>query len=705
MPRERNNQNTRPRDLQQDPQQEIRQAVDQENRQQAAGDAFNGGRYGGENNPDSPFNYQPTPRAMWDYAAGNTAGSQPAAGEQPGTPSGRAPVGVDQVRMAYEILRKYKQGKQNLEDKLIKNEKWWRMRHWELMATEENREDPKPASGWLFNVIISKHADYMDNFPDTNILPREPGDVEEAQRLSSIVPVVMDQCGYRQQYSDANWKKCIGGTGAYSVFWDATKLNGLGDISINAMDLLSMYWEPGVKDIQDSKHFFTVELVDNDVLTARYPNLANNLATTNDPIVKKYQYDDHIDTTGKSAVIDWYYHKMVGNKKTLQYVKFTGETVLYATENIPEMAERGLYDHGQYPFVFDPLFPILDMPYGFGFVDVCKNSQASIDIFNNCFEKNAQYACAPRYLARNDGGINEEEFADPNQLIVHVDGNLGDDSYKTIDPPGMINGNYISLLDQKINEMKETAGNRDAVNGGTSAGVTAASAIAAMQESAGKTSRDQIATTFDAHKKVVYFVVELIRQFYDMPRQFRITGQDGQQEFTEYSNAGLQPQYQGMEYGIDMGYRLPAFDIKVEAEKSSAYSRLSQNELALQFYGSGFFAPQNSDQALTCLSMMNFQGKQEIIQRIQNNGTMYQQMLQLQQQMLQMAQMIDQLSGGQTQMAASVADQINMALDSGQPMGGIAQMPQQLDNSTGIAGESSHMTNARERAADTTTPT
>ena len=83
---------------------------------------------------------------------------------------------------------------------------------------------------------------------------------------------------------------------------------------------------------------------------------------------------------------------------------------------------------------------------------------------------------------------------------------------------------------------------------------------------------------------------------------------------------------------------------------------------------------------------------------------MYQQMLQLQQQMLQMAQMIDQLSGGQTQMAASVADQINMSLDGGQPTGGMAQMPQQLDNSTGIAGESGHMTNARERAADSTSP-
>lgn len=647
------------------------------------------------------------------------------------------PIGKEQVRNAYEVLRKYKQGKQHLEDKITRNEKWWKMRHWDLMQTEETMDDPKPASGWLFNVVISKHADFMDSFPDSDILPREPGDVEEAQRLSSIIPVVMDQIGYRKVYSDEVWYKLKNGTGCFGVYWDQSKLSGFGDISIENVDLLSIFWEPGIKDIQKSKNIFTVELVDNDTLKQAYPQVAEQLSASSDTILKKYMYDETIDTTGKTAVIDWYYKKPVNGRMTLQYCKFVGDTVLYATENDvtpptepqeqpvfdesgnalldpqtglpvtqvvnvvtgPSMAERGLYDHGKYPFVFDVLFPEAGMPVGFGFIDVCKNAQASIDIFNNAFEKNAQHVCSPRYLVRNDGGVNEEEFADPNKLIVHVDRNMGQDSIQPINVPTMVNSNYISILENKINEMKETAGNRDANNGGTQSGVTAASAIAAMQESSGKTSRDQINTTFDAHKEIVTMVIELIRQFYSMPRQFRITGEQGEQEFIQYSNAGLQPQDQGTEFGIDMGYRVPAFDVKVEAEKSSSYSRLSQNELAMQFYNAGFFNPQYADQVSACLEMMDFQGKQSVLQKVQQNGGMYQQMLQMQQQMLQLSEMIDQLSGGQYNMSGQMSDQINQNLNAqeGTPHG-TTKMPASTEDESAITK------NAREQTAQTTNP-
>ncbi len=647
------------------------------------------------------------------------------------------PIGKEQVNKARETLEKYKRGKKALENKIVKNEKWWKMRHWEMMQTEETKEDPKPASGWLFNTIISKHADYMDAYPSSDILPREAGDVEEAKRLTSIIPVVMEQNGYKNVYSDESYYKLKNGTGVYGIFWDKSKLNGLGDITIKSMDILSLFWEPGVKNIQDSQNMFSVELVNTDVLKAQYPDAAPNISgDAGAATVTKYTFDDNIDTSGKSTVIDWYYHKLVNGKKTLQYVKFTGDVVLYATENDTEiptaerqqavtdemgnpatdetgnpitetidvptgqsMAERGLYDHGKYPFVFDVLFPEAGLPVGLGFIDVCKNAQASIDIYNNCFEKNVQYVATPRYLVSSTGGLHEEEFKDPNNLIVHTDSRLGEDSYAPIQTPTFINGNYISLLDQKVTEMKETAGNRDTTTGGTQSGVTAASAIAAIQESAGKTSRDQIAGSYEAHKQVVDFVIELIRQFYNMPRQFRIIGDRGEKEFMSYENSNLQAENLGNEYGIDMGYRLPVFDIEVKAEKESAYTRLSQNELAIQFYNLGFFNPQQSDQALACIDMMDFKGKEQVTDKIQSNGEMYQQMLQMMKQMQQMAQMVDKLSGGQTNMADGVSDMINGNLD----MTGSATGQQATPKST--SGDESAVTqNARERANNATRP-
>lgn len=645
-------------------------------------------------------------------------------------------IGEDQIRKASEILKKYKDKKVSLENKIIENEKWWQLKQWDVLKNENNKEDPKPASAWLFNGIISKHADYMDAFPTSDILPREEGDIEEAKRLSSIIPVVMAQNEYKNVYSEETYYKLKNGTGAYGVFWDKSKLNGLGDISIKCIDLLSLFWEPGVKNIQDSKNLFYVELVDTDTLKQMYPDFQNLITNSGDSVVKKYMYDDTIDTSNKSAVIDWYYKKVINGKTTLQYVKYVNEVVLYATENqtnIPTqqvnqpvldndgramlddggnaitqsvsvptgeapMAQRGLYDHAMYPFVFDVLFPRAGTPVGFGLIEVSKNPQASIDIYNNAFEKNVQYCCSPRYVVRGDGGINEEEFANPSKLIVHTEGNLGEDSFAPINIPALVNSNYISILDNKIQEMKETSGNRDSTTGGTVSGVTAASAIAAMQEAAGKTSRDQISGSYEAHKKVVNFVIELIRQFYSMPRQFRIIGQKGQQEFTSYTNTGLQPQNQGNEFGVDMGFRLPVFDIDVKAERESAYTQRSQNELALEFYNKGFFNPQQSDQVLTCLDMMEFQGKEKVIEKVEKNGSLYKQMAQLMQQMQKMAQMIDNLNGSDGEMTNAVTDMINEQLGQSAPTSS-GSSKVSLDG-----GESTITANAREKANNATKP-
>ena len=644
----------------------------------------------------------------------------------------KQPIGKEQVRKATEILQKYKQGKQNLENKIVNNEKWYRQRHWDFMKDKSTKDDPKPASGWLFNTIQSKHADFMDSFPKSNILPREQDDIAEAHILSSIIPVIMEQNDYEAEYSDEVMYKLKNGTGVFSVLWDPDKLNGLGDIDIKYKDILQMFWEPGVKDIQDSQNFFVVDLVDNAVLEQQYPQCKGQLKSNDNSEVtlKKYYYDETIDTTGKSAVIDWYYHKNVNGKNTLQYVKYVEEIVLYATENdttvptrtvvvpltdengeivlteegqpvpMPQEvpiglspAERGLYDHAKYPFVFDVLFKEEGMPVGFGFVDICKNAQASIDNMNNAVEKCAAFAMNPRYFARQDGGINEEELLDPNKVVVHVDGNLGQDSIRVVDYKG-IDGNGLTVIDNKINEMKETSGNRDTSNGGTTSGVTAASAIAAMQEQAGKTSRDMIKTTYRAHKEVVTLVIELIRQFYDMPRTFRITGDKGREEYVKYSNTGLQPKSLGTAFGEDQGYRLPEFDIKVTAEKESPYSQLSQNELALQFYNAGFFNPQLADQALACIDMMEFPGKDRVEHRIQSNGTMYQMILNMQQQLLQMGEVIDAQNG--TNMADQIAAGI---LNEPQP-----QNPQASGKIYTGEEESSVTANARERAASTTEP-
>ena len=625
------------------------------------------------------------------------------------------PVGKEQVRKARQILMKYKEGKANLETKIIESEQWYKLRNWECMRKKASgaENQVEPVSGWLFNSIANKHADAMDNFPSPNILPREEGDKGEAEMLTSIIPVILEQNNFEETYDIESDDKLKGGTGVYGVFWDAGKLNGLGDICVEQEDILSLFWQPGITDIQKSRHFFHVDLRDNELLIGEYPQLQGKLGSSTLDL-SKYIYDDAVDTTEKSAVIDWYYKKNQNGKTVLHYCKFVNDEVLFATENELEpvvddlgnvirhpMADTGWYDHGQYPYVFDPLFRMKGTPCGFGYVDVAKSAQEYIDRGNQAIMENMLANASPRHFIRNDGSVNEEEYADMTKKFVHVDGNLGQDSILPIQGKPL-NPIYVNVITGKVDELKEVTGNRDVSTGGTTGGVTAASGLAAMQEAASKLSRDNNKASYRAFRKVCLMIIELIRQFYDMPRCFRIMGENGAARFVEYSNAGIQPQSQGIEMGVDMGMRVPLFDIEITAQKQSPYSKMSQNELALQFFGAGFFNPQMADQALLCLDMMDFDRKQFVMQKIAQNGTMYQQMIMMQQQMLQMAQMIDPMMA--EQMAANILG--------GQPaapmMGGAAPV-QNVEQTEALGGsaseEATYTKKARQRVADSTSPT
>lgn len=608
-------------------------------------------------------------------------------------------IGQEQVRAARQRLEKYRNGKAQMENRIIENEKWWRLRH------SHTGDDQLSNSAWLFNCIISKHADAMDSYPEFNIRPHEEGDKQEATILTSIMPTLLDQNDFEDTYSAAWDYKLKNGLACYGVFWDASKHNGLGDVSISKVDILNLFWEPGITNLQDSRDIFVVTLVDNDILTQQYPQLMDKLSSPTIQ-VKQYAHDDSVDTTGKTAVVDWYYKTVANGKTVLHYCKFANDEVLYATENetasaIDEegniigesLAEKGLYADGEYPFELDRLFCEEGTLDAFGYVDVCKNPQRYIDKMNKAIEVNTLMASMPRFFIREDGKINEDEFKNWVKPFVHTSGNSEDDIRQfTVAPIG---GNVLNTINYRIEELKETSGNRDVNNGGSVSGVTAASGIAALQEQGGKLSRDMIKASYRVYRRIIQKCIERIRQFYDVPRTFRIVGELGAEQFVSYSNENLAAQSFEIGFGGGQGYRVPEFDIEVTAEKASPYTKLANNELMLQLYQLGILNPQMADQALALLDVMDFSHKDSLMQKIQQNGLMFQKIQVLQQQLLSLAQFTDGELG--TNYLPAIAQQFGIE-EQPMPSGGTDIS---LDNGT---GEDTQIKKARQRANDAASP-
>ncbi len=579
-------------------------------------------------------------------------------------------IGDNEAKRALELLQRYKEGKAALDQRILENEKWWKLQGWDVInGGKTDEKEAKPTSAWLFNSIINKHADFMDNFPAPNILPREESDKETAKILSDVVPCILDQCNYEDVYDELCYQKLKFGTGIYGVFWDARK-NGIGEIDIRTCDILNLFWEPGIRKLQDSPNLFYQSYMDNDTLESMYPQLKGKLGSSPVSDIVRHVYDESTMPENKTVVTDWYYKKTVVSEgaggiqtqKTLvHYAKICAGEILYATED-SELRDTGIYNHGLYPFVEDVLFPIEGSPAGYGYIDIMKDCQMYIDKLEQSILKNAVIGARPRYFSKDGGGINEKEFTDLSRDIVHYTGAL--DAIKPIEHYPL-DGAYVNVMLNKIEELKETSGNRDFSQGATTSGVTAASAIAALQEAGSKLSRDMIKSSYRACRDVTYLVIENIRQFYETSRVFRITRPNGEESFVSFDNRGLLPEPMTEDFGLLIGGRTPYFDIKINAQKASPFTKIAQNELAKEMYNLGFFNPQLADQALICIGMMDFDGKEEIERKIQANGTMFQQLQLMQSQMQQMAGVIAEATGDTRLLTAlgsqNPAEQVGMA--------------------------------------------
>lgn len=548
------------------------------------------------------------------------------------------------VERGIDLLTKYKDGKSNLENRIVNDELWWELRHWEGIGQSKAKRvdksgkevtstppEPKPSSAWLFNTIQNKHADAMDNYPEPVVLPRERSDEQSAKTLSQILPVVQEYNHFEQVYSDNWWEKLKHGTAVYGIFWDPQKDNGLGDIEIRDIDLLKLFWEPGITDIQKSRNLFIVDLVDNDLLDSEYPQLkGKQKGKVVD--VKEYIYDDNVDTSDKSVVVDWYYKvKTPDGRTALHYIKFVGSTLLYASENDPEYRERGFYDHGMYPVVLDVMYPEKGTPIGFGYVAICKDPQLYIDKLSANILENAMMATKKRFFVSDTTAINEQEFLDWNRPLVHVNGPLDDGRIQEI-VTQPLSDIYVTVAQMKIEEMKDTAANRDVNSGGTT-NVTAAAAIAALQEAGNKASRDMIAASYRAYTQINTLCVELMRQFYDLSRSFRITGEGSEYQFIDFDNTGLQDQVTGLDTMGNPMFRRPVFDLKIKAQKKNPFSRMEQNERAKELYAMGFFAPENAQASLIALDMMDFEGIQTVKEKVVQGQTLLNMVMQMSQQL------------------------------------------------------------------------
>jgi len=512
----------------------------------------------------------------------------------------------DFIMKALGMYETYKSDKQSLNERICENERWYRKWHEANSGNEYDREKNSLncATAYVFSAIENKYADAMDNFPHPKILEREPSDTRTAEILSKILPVQLEMSDFKKCYKQ-NWRKKLKyGTAVYGVFYNQSKK----EIEIKSLNVLGIYCDMHLADVQESQFLFITQAFDNEILKRQYPQYAHLFE--GDAAVETY--NGRAVVKDRTEVIDCYYKKPDGS---VHLMKIAKGNLIEASEDIPGY-EKGLYAHGKYPVVFDCLYLCDDSPFGYGITDVIRNPQMYIDRLDSIILKNAALAGKQRWLVKDKGAINEEEFKDWSKDIIHVDGSLDENHIKPFQASS-ISEFILNHRNEKIMELKEVIGNRDFQQGGATGGVTAASAISSLQHAGEKLSRAMIDDSFDIYSEVIKLCIELIREFYSEERIFRITNDMGNIEFVEFSNrllTRIDYQRDSLGFPVSAEYHEAEFDIEIVPERQSPSSRESNNQLLLELWRNGLFTSQVPEVAVAVLESMNFDGKEKLIE-------------------------------------------------------------------------------------------
>ena len=495
-------------------------------------------------------------------------------------------------------FRRYETDKTELVQRLRDNEQYYRSFY--TGNTQDLKNKMNCSTPLLFSAIENACATSSENFPSANIIERDEDGSDVAETLSKLIDCELNYVGFKNIYKKNTRNKLKYGTAIYGVFYnDKTE-----SIDIKCIDILDIFVDMHLENIQDSEFVFISAAIDNETLKEIYPDYK-----------ALFSGDAQIDTltdkqtlSNRSTIIDCYYKKPDGS---LHMVKMCKNNILSATEDIPGY-ETGIYDHGMYPVVFDPLYTCEHSPFGFGMIDIGKATQIQIDKMDAAITENMIINSKVRYFSKKNGGIDEKEFVDVSRNIVHFEGD--GDGIRAVSGP-TVNANFINYRESKKDELKELVANRDFQQGDASGGVVSGTAISLLQQSGEKRARSMIDDSYECFKNVVSMTVELVRQFYNEPRVIRSTDEFGRKTFMTFSNDLLLKS----NYDPYKGYEWTplCFDIDIVAQKENPFTRESQNSTMLALWDKGLFNPQLQQIAQIVLKNMNFDGREKILSDIQ----------------------------------------------------------------------------------------
>ena len=448
-------------------------------------------------------------------------------------------------------------------------------------------------------------ADQMDNMPEALMLPETRQLQAVAEDLTDVVRFVLHQNNYETLHRRRVEDCFCTGTAVTQIAWDGDMDGGQGNVALIRWPIEAFLWDPAAESLQDARAVFKVSWHPMSWYRQHYPE-QYSLIGSEDGVysglgLADAQNGPRAADEGRARLLEYWYRLYDADKRryTINVAYLAGGTLLSDC--------RDVYRHGRYPFVLDVYTPIEGLPVGDGMIQELAPMMRYVNRYASYIDMNLRMASKGRLLVDRAAGLDKEALMDWETDVV--EGDRIDASALQWLQTQPFGGMATQQMLQLQNDIKQDSGQNQFTRGETVGGVTAASAISALQEAGGKMTRLRTGVLNQGFKAMVEQVMWLISQFYLPQRVLYITGrQDGMRREVNASPDRLFGKHPSGAAALPP----PPYTVQVQVQRRNPLRQQAQNELFLQAYSMSVSAGQYFPLSVL-FELLQVDGKERIL--------------------------------------------------------------------------------------------
>ncbi len=499
---------------------------------------------------------------------------------------------------AYRLFAEYRSAYASEWRRLENCERMYRGDHWhDVPVTDPN--EPRPVTPVIQSTIENIGAELLDRIPEAVVVPESPDDAEIARVVEAVVRQNHDAASYAAEYRSAVHDLLVGGYAVQEVGYDSALNAGLGGAFIRAVDNRSILFDPLVTDVQDSRAIIKFSRRTLAYMEERFPKDAPYLAADAQQSADAPEDGLLAADRAKSVLLLEFWWRSYDAEEDRSRVHMALLAANRVLADSRDAKPEGYFDHGLYPFLLTRLYPRKGSCLGLGIVDLFEKQQRYADKLDQLVLKNALMASHNKLLVTESSGFDTEDLRDWSKEVHRGESLNGVTWFSTPPLPQYLIG-YIQQLREDI---KQESGANDFSRGMTTGGITAASAIAALQEMSNKRARVFSRMLHETFRDAVRMEILVEREFNFFTRQVSVQV-GGEIKRASFESAMLMRRAEG-------DARLPIeFCISVRAQQETKFSAMSQNELVLRMLSAGILKPAQA------VELMVFDGKDAVLKEM-----------------------------------------------------------------------------------------